>query len=59
MPNFAAWDKPALEQFAATSYLQLCVQDAAIQQLRLDLKDAARVNRDLLIKQGNHHDDWK
>lgn len=46
-PNFAAWNNANLANFAKDSYLQLKKQDEAIQQLRLDLKDAMKVVRQL------------
>lgn len=46
-PNFAAWSNENLANFAKDSYLQMKKQDEALQQLRLDLKDAMKVARQL------------
>lgn len=46
-PNFAAWSNENLANFAKDSYLQMKKQDEALQQLRLDLKDAMKAVRQL------------
>jgi hypothetical protein len=39
-PNFAAWSLENLSKFAAEAYQRMVDQEHAIEQLRLDLKDA-------------------
>jgi hypothetical protein len=45
MPNFAAWDRQLLDKFATEAYLRLQQQEEALEQLRLDLKDAMKLLR--------------
>jgi hypothetical protein len=53
-PNFAAWSREELAAFSAAAYLRMQAQDAALEQLRLDLKDAMKLLRDNIVG-----DDWK
>jgi len=54
IPNFAAWSLENLANFAKDAYIYMQKQDAAIQQLRLDLKDAMK-----LVRESRNKDDWK
>lgn len=54
-PNFAAWSIPTLVSFAQDAYVKMQEQEGAIEQLRLDLKDAVR----LLRERNKQEDDWK
>ena len=49
MPNFAAWDRQLLDKFAAEAYLRLQQQEEALEQLRLDLKDAMKLLRSATV----------
>jgi len=51
-PNFAAWSLENLSNFARDSYIRMQEQEAAIEQLRLDLKAAMQELR-------KYQDDWK
>ena len=51
-PNFAAWQVENLVNFAQDAYLRMREQEAAIEQLRLDLKTAMQELR-------KYQDDWK
>jgi len=51
-PNFAAWSLENLTNFAKDSYVRMQEQEAAIEQLRLDLKAAMHELR-------KYQDDWK
>jgi len=51
-PNFAAWSLENLSHFAADAYVRMQQQEAAIEQLRLDLRSAMQELR-------KHQDDWK
>ena len=53
-PNFTAWSNENLANCAAAAYLRMQAQDAALEQLRLDLKDAMKLLRDNIVG-----DDWK
>jgi len=44
-PNFAAWSLDNLSRFAAEAYQRMVAQEHAIEQLRLDLKDAMHLLR--------------
>jgi hypothetical protein len=44
-PNFAAWSLENLTKFAAEAYQRMIEQEHAIEQLRLDLKDAMHLLR--------------
>lgn len=55
VPNFAAWSIPTLVSFAQDAYVKMQEQEGAIEQLRLDLKDAVR----LLRERNKQEDDWK
>lgn len=44
-PNFTAWSNENLANFAVAAYLRLQAQDAALEQLRGDLKDAMKMLR--------------
>jgi len=56
IPNFGAWNLETLVRFAQDAYLKLQAQEAAIEQLRLDLKDAMKMLRQ---RAKNAEDDWK
>lgn len=51
-PNFAAWTNENLAKFAADAYKRLQDQQAAIEQLRGDLKDAMKEVRRLRQREG-------
>jgi len=53
-PNFAAWSIPTLVSFAQDAYAKMQDQEGALEQLRLDLKDAMR-----MLRARNMEDDWK
>ena len=55
VPNFAAWSIPTLVSFAQDAYVKMQEQGEAIEQLRLDLKDAMH----MLRERNKHEDDWK
>lgn len=44
-PNFTAWSNENLANFALAAYLRMQAQDAALEQLRGDLKDAMKMLR--------------
>jgi hypothetical protein len=44
-PNFAAWSLENLVNFSQDSYQRMIDQEQAIEQLRLDLKDAMKLVR--------------
>ena len=44
-PNFATWQHDTLAKFAHEVYIQLQDEQAANEQLRLDLKDAMKLAR--------------
>jgi hypothetical protein len=44
-PNFASWQHDTLAEFATEVYTRLQDQQAATEQLRLDLKDAMKLAR--------------
>jgi hypothetical protein len=44
-PNFAAWSLENLVKFSTDSYQRLIEQEQAIEQLRLDLRDAMKLAR--------------
>jgi hypothetical protein len=44
-PNFSTWQLDTLAKFAAEVYARLQAEQAANEQLRLDLKDAMRMAR--------------
>jgi len=52
LPNFAAWQLENLINFAKDAYTRLQEQEAAMEQLRLDLRSAMQELR-------KHQDDWK
>lgn len=43
--NFTAWSNENLANFALAAYLRMQAQDAALEQLRGDLKDAMKMLR--------------
>ena len=51
-PNFAAWSLENLATFAAEAYVRLQQQAMALEQLRLDRKQAMEELR-------KYKDDWK
>lgn len=44
-PDFASWEHDTLAKFARDCYLRLQDEQAANEQLRLDLKDAMKLAR--------------
>jgi hypothetical protein len=42
-PNFATWQQETLAKFATEVYIRLQDEQAANEQLRLDLKDAMKL----------------
>lgn len=52
LPNFAAWSLENLSNFATDAYVRMQQQEAAIEQLRLDLRRAMQELR-------KYQDDWK
>lgn len=56
VPNFGAWNFSTLVRFAEDAYAKLQAQEAAIEQLRLDLKDAMKMLR---VRAKTAEDDWK
>jgi hypothetical protein len=42
-PNFASWQHDTLARFATECYIRLQDEQAANEQLRLDLKDAMKL----------------
>ena len=44
-PNFASWQHDTLAEFATECYTRLQDEQAATEQLRLDLKDAMKLAR--------------
>lgn len=50
-PNFAAWSLENLAKFAQESYQRMIEQEQAIEQLRLDLKDAMKLVRQTTLTQ--------
>ena len=45
-PNFAAWSLENLVKFSQDSYQRMVEQDQALEQLRLDLRDAMKLARE-------------
>ena len=45
IPNFATWQHDTLAKFASEVYTRLQDEQAANEQLRLDLKDAMKLAR--------------
>jgi hypothetical protein len=44
-PNFSTWQHDTLAKFAAEVYIRLQDEQAANEQLRMDLKDAMKLAR--------------
>lgn len=44
-PNFAAWSLENLTKFAADAYVRMQEQEQALEQARLDLRDAMKMVR--------------
>ena len=44
-PNFVSWQQDTLAKFATEVYIRLQDEQAANEQLRLDLKDAMKLAR--------------
>jgi hypothetical protein len=44
-PNFASWQQETLAKFAHEVYIRLQDEQAANEQLRMDLKDAMKLAR--------------
>ena len=55
VPNFAAWQIDTLAKYALEQYLQNIELRNALEQARLDVKDAMRMLREVTINK----DDWK
>jgi len=51
MPSFEVWERKTLDKFAYDSYAKLLEQEALIQQLNWDLKDAIKAYRELIKEQ--------
>ena len=49
-PNCAIWQHNTLAKFAADCYAKLQAEQAANEQLRLDLKDAMRMARKQILE---------
>tara|TARA_R110000868_G_scaffold146931_11_gene368032 strand:- start:3064 stop:3231 length:168 start_codon:yes stop_codon:yes gene_type:complete len=52
IPNFAAWNQETLAKYAGEQYTQNVELRGALEQVRLDLKDAMKELR-------KYQDDWK
>jgi hypothetical protein len=52
-PNFSNWQHDTLAKFAADCYTRLQAEQAANEQLRLDLKDAMKLLRAALKENDN------
>jgi hypothetical protein len=50
MPSFEVWERKTLDKFAYDSYAKLLEQEALIQQLNWDLKDAIKAYRELMLR---------
>lgn len=55
LPNFAAWAAPTLVKFAEEAYTKLQHQQDAIEQYRLDLRQAMQELRTATMDK----DDWR
>ena len=53
-PNFAAWDRQTLDNFALDAYNQMRQLTEANEQLRHDLRDAMA-----MLRKQFDEDDWK
>jgi hypothetical protein len=53
-PNFITWNHDTLAKFATEVYIRLKDEQAANQQLRLDLKDAMKLARQQNIGHNAH-----
>jgi hypothetical protein len=49
-PNFSTWQHDTLAKFAAEVYAKLQAEQAANEQLRLDLKDAMMMARKQILE---------
>jgi hypothetical protein len=49
-PNFATWERDNLVRFCHDCYAALLAEQAANEQLRLDLKDAMRMARKQILE---------
>ena len=49
-PNFSTWQHDTLAKFAAEVYARLQAEQAANEQLRIDLKDAMKMARQQILK---------
>ena len=49
-PNFSTWQHDTLAKFASEVYAKLQAEQAANEQLRLDLKDAMRMARKQILE---------
>ena len=54
-PTFAAWNIDTLSKYATEQYQQNIELREALEQLRLDLKDAMRLLRQVNVTE----DDWR
>jgi len=50
MPSFEVWERKTLDKFAYDAYARLLEQEALIQQLNWDLKDAIKAYRELMLR---------
>ena len=54
LPNFAAWDNKNLADFCTDAYVRMQEQQEAIEQLRLDVRDAMNQVRKLTLTISNY-----
>lgn len=60
LPNFAAWDKTALEQQCVEDHMTLQRLHEELQIARQERADAIAAYRQLIINhERQHNDDWK
>lgn len=59
MPNFAAWPKDALEQYAVEAHTLLERQQEALMAAGRELKDARETYVNSLLQVKGDIDDWK
>jgi hypothetical protein len=50
-PNFSSWQHDTLVQFATDVYARLVAEQEANEQLRLDLKDAMKLARQINLRE--------
>ena len=54
LPNFAAWNNKNLADFCTDAYIRMQEQQEAIEQLRLDVRDAMVEVRKLTVTMSNY-----